>query len=260
MRTPPPLAAPPAMTLIPSAPFLMGTPERELSGLAKRYGGTRESYREESPQHALTIPAFAIATAPLTVGEYAAFVAAAGAPPPAAWRGTAPPPELHAHPATDLSWVDALAYCAWRTAAEAEAGGGWVYRLPTEAEWECAARGADGRQFPWGEAWQDGLANTRESELGRTVPVGSYPGGAGPHGLLDSAGTVWEWTLSLDRPYPYDPADGREDRGAAGRRIIRGGCYANPQGYARCACRFRMPPTMRNEFLGFRLAADLRGP
>ena len=70
-------------------------------------------------------------------------------------------------------------------------------------------------------------------------------------------GNVWEWTASLDRLYPYDPHDGREDPRAAGRRIMRGGCYANPRGYARCACRFRMPPTMRNEFLGFRLAYSL---
>jgi formylglycine-generating enzyme required for sulfatase activity len=68
------------------------------------------------------------------------------------------------------------------------------------------------------------------------------------------AGNVWEWTASLDARYPYAPHDGREDAHAPGRRILRGGCYANPRGYARCACRFRLLPSVRNPFLGFRLA------
>jgi formylglycine-generating enzyme required for sulfatase activity len=68
------------------------------------------------------------------------------------------------------------------------------------------------------------------------------------------AGNVWEWTSSLDSLYPYAPADGREDPRAPGRRILRGGCYANPHGFARCACRFRLLPSVRNPFLGFRLA------
>jgi formylglycine-generating enzyme required for sulfatase activity len=68
------------------------------------------------------------------------------------------------------------------------------------------------------------------------------------------AGNVWEWTASLDKLYPYAPGDGREDPRAPGRRILRGGCYANPHGFARCACRFRLLPSVRNEFLGFRLA------
>jgi formylglycine-generating enzyme required for sulfatase activity len=68
------------------------------------------------------------------------------------------------------------------------------------------------------------------------------------------AGNVWEWTASLDAPYPYRPDDGRENPGIPGRRILRGGSFANPHGFARCACRFRLAPTVRNEFLGFRLA------
>jgi formylglycine-generating enzyme required for sulfatase activity len=249
---------------IPAGSFLMGTPERELSTLAKAYGGTRESYREESSQHMVALPAYAIARTPVTCALYAQFVAATGARPPISWRGQPPPDDLLDHPVTDVSWEEAQAFCGWLTAVRDE---GLVHpasriphpaslRLPTEAEWERAARGADGRIFPWGNTWDSARANTREAGIGRTTPVASYPEGASPHGCLGMAGGVWEWTSSLDTPYPYNTADGREDPAAAGRRILRGGCYANPHGYARCACRFRLAPSLHNEFLGFRIAVS----
>ncbi len=257
------------VTLLGNA-FLMGSPERELSDLARRYGGTRESYREESPQHSLCLPAFAIARTPLTNALYAAYVVNSGALPPLHWRGLQPPSAISDHPVVNVSWQEALACCAWlatiadcRLQIADEAGQiallhlQSAIRLPTEAEWEYAARGVDGRSFPWGEALDPALANTRASSLAATTPVGSYPAGASPCGALDMAGDVWEWTASLERPYPYDPHDGREELAAPGRRILRGGCYANPQGFARCACRFRLPPTTRNEFIGFRLAVSL---
>jgi formylglycine-generating enzyme required for sulfatase activity len=233
---------------IPSIPFRMGTPEGELSALAKAYGGTRESYREESPQHTLRLPPFAIARIPVINVLYAPFVAVTGARAPITWRGSRPPEALLAHPVVDVSWENARAFCAWLSGATGE-----PYRLPTEAEWEHAARGADGRVFPWGNVWDPARANAREGGRGGTAPVGLYDG-ASPYGCLDMAGNVWEWTASLDAPYPYAPADGREEAQAPGRRILRGGCYANPHGFARCACRFRLPPMARNEFLGFRLA------
>jgi toxoflavin biosynthesis protein ToxD len=240
----------PAFIAIPAVPFLIGTPERELSALAKAYGGTRESYREESPQHTLTLPAFAIAQIPVTNALYALFVAATGARPPSTWRAPQPPAALLAHPVVDLSWTDARAFCEWLSAAVSRS-----YRLPSEAEWEHAARGVDGRTFPWGNEWQPALANTRERGLGGTLPTDNQAG-ASPYGCIDMAGNVWEWTTSLDAPYPYRPDDGREDAQAAGRRILRGGCYANPHGFARCACRFRLAPPVRNEFLGFRLVRE----
>ena len=256
---------------IPAGSFLMGSAAGELSALAKAYGGTRESYREESPQHSVALPAYGIARAPVTNELYADYVAAAGARAPLSWRGARPPAQRLDHPVTDVTWQEARAFCAWLSEEwKRHHGGGMTielagarpsfdiraaaFRLPSEAEWERAARGTDGRRFPWGEAWQQGLANTREAGIGGTTPAGSYPPGASPAGCLDMAGNIWEWTSSLDARYPYDPADGREDPGAAGRRILRGGCYANPHGYARCACRFRLAPGMQNEFLGFRPA------
>ncbi len=241
----------PEFIAIPAGTFLMGTPERDLSKLAKRYGGTRESYREESPQHPVALPAYAIARTPVTHALYAAFVAATGARAPLAWRGQTPPEALRDHPVFDVSWEEAAACAAWLREVT-----GLPLRLPTEAEWERAARGDDGRQFPWGDSFDPALANTREGGVPGTTPVGTYAAGASPFGALDMAGNVWEWTASLDASYPYRRDDGREAPDAPGRRIMRGGCYANPQGYARCACRFRLPPTVRNEFTGFRLARD----
>ena len=241
----------PEFVAIPARPFLMGTPVAVLSGLAKRYGGTRESYREESPQHTLALPALRIARTPVSSALYAAFVAAGGAPAPTYWRGPAPPAALRDHPAVDVTWHDTVSFCAWLSSALPR---GASVRLPSEAEWEHAARGADGRAFPWGDAFDPTLANTREAALATTTPVGSFPRAASPYGALDMAGNVWEWTASLDAPYPYRPTDGREGLDAAGRRILRGGCYANPHGYARCACRFRLLPDVRNAFIGFRLA------
>lgn len=260
----------PTFVAIAGGTFQMGTPERELSVLAKRYGGTRESYREEAPRHSVTLPPFAIARTPVTNALYGAYVAATGARPPFTWRGPHPPTALSDHPVVDVSWDEATAFCAWLSAeinkVELSIEYGERYapasltvssiRLPTEAEWERAARGVDGRSFPWGEEFDPRLANTREAGQGGTTPVGAYPDGASPDGVYDMAGNVWEWTASLDRPYPYLRGDGREAAGP-GRRIMRGGCYANPQGYARCACRFRLAPGVRNEFTGFRLALSL---
>ena len=261
----------PRFIAIPSAPFRMGTPERDLSTLAKAYGGTRESYREEAPQHVLILPPFAIARTPVTNALYAAFVAAAGVREPITWRGPQPPDMLRDHPVVDVSWEDANAFCEWLNAqnakskmqnAEPDAGNSAfciphsAFRLPTEAEWEHAARGTGGRAFPWGDEWDDRRANTRDGGPGGITPVGSYPAGASPYGCLDMAGNVWEWTASLDAPYLYEASDGREDSRAPGRRILRGGCYANPHGFARSACRFRLLPNVRNTFLGFRLACS----
>jgi formylglycine-generating enzyme required for sulfatase activity len=245
----------PAFAALPAGRFTMGTAERQLSALARHHGGTRESYREESPQHDVAVAGCAIAATPVTMSWYARFVADTGSAAPAGWSGDVPPAGRALHPVVDVTWHDARAFCDWLTPqlAAQPAWRGRHARLPTEAEWEYAARGTDGRQFPWGDAWRPDAANTRETGLALTTPVGSWPAGASPVGCLDMAGNVWEWTHTLDRAYPYRAGDGREDPAAAGRRIARGGCYANPHGYARCACRFRMAPTVRNAFLGFRV-------
>ena len=125
-------------------------------------------------------------------------------------------------PVACVSWYEAMAYARWLSAKT-----GLNFNLPTEAEWEHAARGADGRIYPWGDTWELGRANTSEAELGRTTPVGRYPSGASPYGALDMAGNLWEWTRSIYIPYPYNALDGREDlRDPAGKRFtLRGGSW-----------------------------------
>ncbi len=123
-------------------------------------------------------------------------------------------PGLEDHPVAETTWAGARAYCAWR-------GG----RLPSEVEWEAAARGTDGRLYPWGGDAPDGTRAYTYPEIARTQAVGGLPAGASPVGALDMSGSMAEWTSTLKRPYPYDATDGREDPGPAGERVTRGGDY-----------------------------------
>ena len=200
------------------------------------FGG--ELAADELPQHVVELPAFELSLTPVTVAQYAHFVADGGAEPP---PGSAPAD----HPVTFVDWHDASAFCAW-------AGG----RLPTEAEWEKAARGTDARIYPWGDEPDPARAAVGAGpKRGTTSPVGAYAQGASPHGLLGMAGNVWEWCASAYRPYPYDAGDGREDPSGTPERVLRGGSFMSPDlRFARCAMRSRSHPRRRQAHIGFRVA------
>jgi formylglycine-generating enzyme required for sulfatase activity len=202
---------------------------------------------DEAPQHAVDRESYALSLTPVTNAEYARFVRDTGAAAPGHWGGADPAPEIALHPVVLVDWFGARAFCEW-------AGG----RLPTEAEWEKAARGADARLYPWGREDDPGRAVIgRDPKRGTTERVGGHPSGASPYGLLDMAGNVWEWVSSLHRAYPYDATDGREDLDAAGERVLRGGSYQSPGlDYARCAMRSRSQPIRRGPHIGFRVARD----
>jgi len=182
-------------------------------------------------------------------------------------------------PVVGATWYEALAYCKWLESRLREAGSaallepkiqqalasGAGIRLPSEAEWEKAARGRKGLRWPWGNTWQDGKANTAEAGLKETSPVGIFSAGASPYGLQDMSGNVWEWTLSKwgmnaskpDFPYPYIADDGREDWDGPAARVVRGGSWDINERLARCAYRLRNIPALFNHDLGFRVVLSL---
>jgi formylglycine-generating enzyme required for sulfatase activity len=166
-------------------------------------------------------------------------------------------------PVVGVTWFEARAYCAWLSAQSGDS-----YRLPTETEWEAAARGQAGREYAYGDRYDNGRCNTFETHMRRTTPVGVFPGGYTPEGIADLSGNVWEWTTtiwgnSLNRPdfaYPYVATDGREDvSNATVRRVVRGGSWGDYQRNARAAFRLHSPPDYRN-FYGFRVVGVRRSP
>jgi formylglycine-generating enzyme required for sulfatase activity len=164
-------------------------------------------------------------------------------------------------PVVGESWYEAVAYANWLGRAT-----GRAFRLPTEAEWERAARHTDGREWPWGDEWQDGIVNNRDAGVGRTTAVGSFPGGAAVCGAQDLSGNVWEWCQTRYRdengeiyPLPYRPDDGREKLSGDDDvwRILRGGAFDLNQWYVRAAFRGDDDPDSSDSHVGFRVVEHL---
>ncbi len=167
-------------------------------------------------------------------------------------------------PVVGVCWFEARAYCAWLRAQSGQA-----FCLPSEVEWEAAARGPKGRVFAYGDTFDAAVCNTFETHVRRTTPVGVFPGGVtlGSDGLHDMTGNVWEWTRSLwgaesstpEHGYPYDLADSRRENPNADpkiRRVVRGGSWGFPSLGARAASRYRLIPDDRNLNVGVRLAVS----
>ena len=159
------------------------------------------------------------------------------------------------HPVIGVSWHSAAAYAAWQGA-----------RLPTEAEWEKAARGTNARRWPWGNTFNQRIKGTtthakvRDSSESHLQPVGSYPTGASPYGAYDMAGNVWEWVDDWYSETYYHHSPHRNPKGptVGSRRVVRGGSWLNAQMLARCSTRIGQYPEIGTSFIGFRLAKDAK--
>jgi formylglycine-generating enzyme required for sulfatase activity len=208
----------------------------------------------------------------VTVAQFRAFVDDSKY----AWRHKDFPQGEGNSPVVAVSWYDALAYCEWLTEKLQVTSWplatllreGWRITLPSEAEWEKAARGTDGRQYPWGNQPDPNLANYNATGIGTTSAVGCFAEGKSPYNVEDMSGNVWEWTRSLwgysfDEPtfkYPYRPDDGREDLRASEEllRVLRGSAFWVAHQGMRCAARLGDVACVVHSYLGFRVA--LAGP
>jgi formylglycine-generating enzyme required for sulfatase activity len=222
---------PEGMVLVPGGVFTMGSNAGD--------GLIAEDVR---PQHQPNVPAFFLDKTEVTNAEYKAFCDATGYPVPPHWRNGNFPQGQENHPVVRVNWYEAGAYAAWKGK-----------RLPTETEWEKAARGTDSRIYPWGPAWSP--ANLVHGQEGPSA-VGSKPAGASPYGALDMAGNVYEWVGDWYDIYPGSP----HKNAAFGTifKVIRGGSFDGGQDLYKTTYRGIMRPGSRSLWVGFRCAKDAR--
>lgn len=276
---------------IPAGPFLMGSNDEDTM-----------AFNDEKPQHTFVIPMpYYISRYPVTQAQYAAFVKADGYAERRYWTEAGwqrkeredwagpecygAPFDLPNHPVVGVSWYEAVAFCRWLEERLKAAGsklqvwqagqmttmslppGAFDVRLPGEPEWEKAARGEDGRWYPWGNDIDAEQVNYEGTGIGATSAVGAFPGGASPYNVLDLSGNVWEWTRSLwgkdlfdpEFRYPYESTDGRENLaiGDDALRVVRGGAFDRNVRIVRCAYRYWFSPYVRGGGRGFRVVLSL---
>ncbi len=219
------------MALIPAGPFTMG-------------GSDEDSPPGERPAHTVHLPPYYLSPFPVTNQDYEEFVACTGHPAPGHWPW---PIETARHPVVNVSWSDACAYAAWAGA-----------RLPTEAEWEKAARGTDERPYPWGTRFVQEERCNCNNAIGTTAPVDQFPAGRSPYGLWDMAGNVYEWCADCFDPDYYRRSPGIAPRGpeVGEERVVRGGCFRDARATVRTTHRTGLAAHARRETVGFRLAMD----
>lgn len=225
---------------VPAGPFLYGDDKRKLE-----------------------LPTFWIAKYPITYSQFQAFVEAKdGITDERWWEGLAanadarklsdPSWKIAKHPREKVNWYQCMAFARWLSyrlggAYASNQLAEWVVRLPLETEWEKAARGTDGRKYPWGNGFDKSKCNTSESGLKKTTPVDQYPQGASPYGVFDMSGNVWEWFLN-----EYDNPD-NIDISNSNRRVLRGGSWSGNDYYARAARRYFSNPSDRDRYFGGRV-------
>lgn len=257
----------PALIEIPAGNFIVGSDatERELAyrldESAYHAPITREQgwYEGELPRQSVHSEAYCITATPITNRQYAVFIAATQHRAPHvdrktwasynlihpfqstqrfSWKDRKPPQGREAHPVVLVSLADAQSYAAWLTQQT-----GYPWRLPTEQEWEKAMRGTDGRYFPWGNEFDAHKLNSADAEPFDTAPVGQYPAGSSPFGVLDGAGQVYEWAGTTQ---------------GAGRSIVKGGSWDDKGcGVCRPAARHSRPNKLKHILIGFRLVRNI---
>ena len=251
------------MRLVPAGDFLMGSTSSQVDAAVAlcRASPDRDScvyseFASEIPQRTVTLNAFYMDETEVTNNEYRACVTAGFCDPPDDGTGTYSRSNYYDRssvygnfPVVYVSWSDARNYCTW-------AGG----RLPSEAEWEKAARGTDGRLYPWGNTFDTNRANTQDRGKEEITAVGAFASGASPYGILDMAGNVWEYTNDWFDPDYYTNAPSTNPLGPSsspsGEKVLRSGSFANYQHYARVANRGAVTPTSSTQFRGIRCVVD----
>ncbi len=276
---------------IPAGEFLMGTKESDIKDLIEKFGGQKDWYENEVPQHPVKLPDYYIALYPVTVAQFKVFVDESGykTSDENSLRG------IPTHPVVYVTWYDALEYCKWLTAKlkgkaqqvlrsavqlrDEPANNFWqgladsklIVALPSEAEWEKAARGPIppspfpvreggvrglGQVFPWGDDFDQDKVNNNMI-IGSTSAVGCFPKGKSPYEIHDMSGNVWEWTRSEYKKYPFDPQAKLEkvdDKNVV--RVVRGGAFFNLEGLVRCAVRGWDLPDYGDDVQGFRVVVS----
>ncbi|EFO79651.1 signal transduction protein [Oscillochloris trichoides DG-6] len=262
---------PPVMVEIAGGSFVIGITETEANQWNEVYGHDWAS--REINNQSLVIMTFEMARYLTTNAQFKHFIDADGYNPEQPWWeiGKQRRGQKHIrqplfwndsrfgiarpnHPVVGVSWYEATAFCVWLTQHLQD---GYVYRLPSEAEWEFAARGVERRMYAWGNAQPDSEQVNFNTQYDGTTTVGCFSAGATPNTeLLDMAGNVWEWTCSKLQFYPYNPYDGREDISSLvkTRFVMRGGAWFNQSINLRATSRGNYAPESRNQRVGFRVA------
>ena len=239
-------SAPQGMVKIPAGSFQMGSDKVDTEGKGNEFGMAKPLYQDEHPRREINLPTYSIDRYETTNAEYGRYIEATKARPPKTWPDGRVPAGRERLPVTNVNWYEAEQYCRW-------AG----KRLPTEAEWEKAARGTDGREYPWGNEFDEKKANTGGAGVNDLAPVGSFPQGKSPYGVEDMAGNVWEWTADWYQPYPGSTYESK-DFGQK-FKVLRGSSWGGTGHYAlsyfyRSAHRFYIAPEMGFADAGVRCA------
>lgn len=245
----------PTMIDIPAARVRVGLPETELDGVfeqSRSFGVMRDVLELDTPEHLVELSPFRIGKYCVTNIEYSEFIQASGhESTPTSWIGDRYEAVKSNHPVFSVSFDDAQAYCAWLAEKT-----GRSFRLPTEAEWEYVSSGRDHLRFPWGDQFEPDRANTIESQMMSTTPIGMFARGHSPFGVLDMAGNVEEYTTStlgdyLGRPLVHNSIANT----LAGNHIARGGSFARFHDLTRTSCRHAVGQPDK-VVIGFRLVED----